>query len=119
MSITSRVTVYDGTTTVNVDGHATLSVQILTQSDGGATNLRMANGSITRQVAWEKKRVQLTCAGWMPPGLDSIDWSEQITLTVPKASGTDQYVGYCDEPVITRTAAQQIDCQWVLTLQVG
>lgn len=119
MTISSRVTVSDGTTTVNVDGHATLSVQILTQSDGGATNLRMADGSITRQVSWEKERVQLTCDGWMPPGLSSIDWSAQITLTVPAPSGTSQYVGYCDEPVETRTAAQEIDCRWVLTLQVG
>lgn len=119
MTLASRVTVYDGTTTVNVAGDATLSVRIGTQSAGGATNLRMADGDIVRQVAWEKKRVTLTCSGWKPPGLDAIDWSEQITLTVPTPNSTVQYIGYCDEPVDTRTAAAEIDCEWVLTLDEG
>ena len=100
-------------------GHATLSLQIQTRSAGGASNLRMADGSLTRQVAWEKLRVTLTCQGWMPPALGSIDWSKQITLTVPKPNGTTDYVGYCDEPQETRTAADWIDCEWVLVLEEG
>lgn len=119
MTLASRVTVFDGTTTVNVDGDATLSVRIETQSAGGTTNLRMADGDIIRQVAWEKKRITLTCSGWKPPGFDSVDWSQQITLTVPKPAGTQQYVGYCDEPVETRTAAAAIDVGWTLTLDEG
>ena len=91
MAISSRITVNDGVTSVNVDGRASLQLRINRATAGGATNLRMADGSITRQVAWEKDRVTVTCAGWTPPGLDSIDWSRQITLTVPAPGGTEQF----------------------------
>ena len=116
MSLTSRVTIYDGTTTVNVDARATLGLTIDITDAGGGTNLRMADGTITRQVAWEKKRITLTCNGWTPPGLDNIDWSKSITLTVPKPGGTVQYIGYCPQPQDTREASDQITCSWVLTL---
>lgn len=119
MTVTSRINIDDGTTSVNVDGHATLSVRLQSSSAGGATNLRMANGAIVRQVAWEKLSITLTCSGWVPPALSSIDWSEQITLTVPAAGGTTQYVGYADPPQETKTAAEEIDCEWILSLEEG
>ena len=119
MALSSRITLYDGTTTVNIDARATLSLDIGIRSAGGASNLRLANGSINRQVAWEKDLVTVTARGWMPPGLDAIDWSQQLTLTIPSPGGTTQYQGYADRPQETRTAAAAIDCTWVLNLEVG
>jgi hypothetical protein len=120
MSLTSRVTVSDGTNTVNVDARSTLGVEIQTESAGGGSNLRMADGTITRQVSWEKRRVILTSTGWIDPALSSIDWSKQITLTVPDAGGTRSFTGYCDEPQDNRgDSGGAVECRWVLTLEEG
>jgi hypothetical protein len=119
MSLTSRVTIVEGAHNISVNALATLSVRIVTRRAGGSVNLRMADGSIIRQVAWEKDLVTLTCSGWLPPALSSINWANQITLTVPAPGSTTQYVGYADPPQQTRTAAEAIDCEWELTLEVG
>lgn len=115
MSISSRVTVAG----VAIDGHATHSVSIQSQSAGGETNLRMADGSIEKQVAWEKRRITLTCSGWVPPALGAVNWSNQITIIVPDENGTRSFTGYASEPVETRAAGQTIECSWALTLEEG
>ena len=115
MTISSRVTVAG----VSIDGHATHIVTVSTQSAGGEANIRMADGSITKQVAWEKQRVTLTCSGWKPPALGSVDWSQQITIIVPDENGTRSWTGYASEPVDNRAAGATIECSWTLTLEEG
>lgn len=123
MTISSRVTIDDGTTSVDVDGYATLGISIRTESAGGRHHLRMGDGSIVRQVRWEKENVAVSFTGWVSPeesaDWDSLDWSEEITLTLPTQGGTAQYVGSSAKPTIRRSAAENISIEWDLTLEEG
>lgn len=116
MTLASRVTVAG----VAISANATLSVDVQVQSGGGATNLRLADGSITRQVAWDKRRVTLTCSGWIPPAISAVDWSAQITIIVPAPGGTSSYTGYCDRPQQSiGDSSGAVRTQWTLTLDEG
>ena len=119
MSLSSRITISDGTASVAVDGHATLDLGIEQAPAGGSTNLRMADGSLVRQVAWEKDRITITGSGWDLPALSGIDWSQQLIVTVPTATGTEQHVGMMEEFTRRRTLGAEINTEWSLTLLIG
>lgn len=54
---------------------------------GGRSSLRFANGTSLRQQAWQKLRVTLSGDGWVPLGLDSLNFEAtmQFRAGVPHA----------------------------------
>lgn len=47
---------------------------------GGRSGLRFANGASLRQQAWQKLRVTLSAEGWVPLGLDALDFEATMTF---------------------------------------
>lgn len=47
---------------------------------GGSSLLRMSDGSGVKMTRWTKTRTSISGAGWIPPGLDAIDYSAQIVV---------------------------------------
>lgn len=59
---------------------AALSLNQNVELLGGRTPLRFANGASLRQRAWRKLRVILSADGWVPLGLDSLDFEATMTF---------------------------------------
>jgi len=63
---------------------------------GGETILRAASGRGIKQMTYQRLKVTTSGAGWLPPGLDDLDYSEQHVLgcvtpkRVPAAFATRQ-----------------------------
>ncbi len=51
---------------------------------GGSTVLRMMDGTAVKQQAWRKTRTQLSASGWVPLGLDALDFSAPLVLKCAK-----------------------------------
>lgn len=48
--------------------------------DGGSAVVRTLNGSAVKMTSWTKLRTEITGGGWVPPGLESLDYSAAIVL---------------------------------------
>lgn len=59
---------------------AALSLDQAISSVGGRSALRFANGSSLRQQVWQKLRVSLNGQGWVPLGLDALDFEATMTF---------------------------------------
>lgn len=63
---------------------------------GGEDILRAASGRGIKQMTWHKTRVTTSASGWVPPGLQSLDFTVQHALacitpeTVPAVFATRQ-----------------------------
>lgn len=51
---------------------------------GGSSVLRMMDGTAVKQQSWRKTRTQLSATGWVPLGLDALDFSGPLTLKCAK-----------------------------------
>jgi len=98
----SQITVYDGTSTVNVDADATGELSESFENLGGSTIIRMLDGTGVKQENWTKWRITLVGRGWVPPGLWDLDYTQQLTLTVQdpneSPSFTKQYTVWGSRP---------------------
>ena len=47
---------------------------------GAETILRTLGGTGIKQMSWTRTRVTTSGSGWIPPGLDTLDTSQQMTL---------------------------------------
>jgi len=47
---------------------------------GGETLLRMSDGAGVAQTHWQKMAGSISGQGWMPPGLDGLDYSQPLEL---------------------------------------
>lgn len=47
---------------------------------GGFSVRRLGGGALIHQETWRRVRTVLTAAGWTPPGLSGIDWSQSFAL---------------------------------------
>ena len=54
---------------------------------GGYSVLRLLSGAARRQTQWQKRRVSFTASGWVPPGLQLLDYSQVLTLKCPLPTG--------------------------------
>jgi hypothetical protein len=53
------------------------------QSDeplGGGAVVRMSEGAAVKMTHWNKAAGSISLAGWMPPGLDGLDYSQPLLL---------------------------------------
>lgn len=118
MTAVSQITLDDGTTSVDVDGYATLDLdQRFEPIQGGATVTRFLDGTAIKQTHYDnKKKIVIRGRGWKPPALDSIDYSLSLTLTVQTDSGTANYTVFATKPVET-WIINEARAEWELTAE--
>ncbi|MCQ4274506.1 hypothetical protein [Stutzerimonas degradans] len=51
---------------------------------GGETSLRMSDGALVSMTHWERMSGSISGAGWMPPGLHGLDYSQPLELRSTK-----------------------------------
>jgi hypothetical protein len=58
---------------------------------GGETILRTINGTGIRQETWKRLRATISGSGWIPPGLDAVDSTQQqvVAFAAPLSVGCD------------------------------
>lgn len=54
--------------------------ELTEQPIGGSTVLRMDEGRAVKMQHWERQAGSISGQGWMPPGLDGLDYSQQLEL---------------------------------------
>lgn len=52
---------------------------------GGEISVRLSLGALVNMRHWEKMSGSISAAGWMPPGLDGLDYSAPLELRSCKA----------------------------------
>lgn len=65
---------------VQVPLAAGLDLQQSYEPIGGWTLLRMMNGAAIKQQHWQKLRTSVSGEGWIPEGLQALDYSAAMTL---------------------------------------
>jgi hypothetical protein len=88
---------------------ATLEItQGFKQAEGGRFLLRMADGALRVQRHWNKKRITVRCAGWLPPDIGAIDWdTDPLSITLIDLESLGDPVVY--STVCTREPEQDWD----------
>lgn len=83
---------------------AALSLTQAIDRVGGRAALRFSNGASLRQEAWRKLRVSLNAEGWIPLGLDALDFESTMAFKagVPHALRANSNI-------ITLPAARRAD----------
>ncbi len=122
MTLASQITLNDGTTTINIDGQATHGLSENFDDLGGSVIHRMLDGTAVKQTHWtsNKKRITLTCSGWWPPELETLDWSQSMTLTIksPTATGGEEsYTVFCVEPPSETWTINEAKEDWTLVTE--
>ena len=56
------------------------------QAIGGWSQDRMSDGALIKQTHWEKASGTISGQGWMPPGLDGLDYSGPLELRTTQVS---------------------------------
>lgn len=56
------------------------------QPIGGWSQDRMSDGALVKQTHWEKASGTISAQGWMPPGLDGLDYSGPLELRSKQVS---------------------------------
>lgn len=56
------------------------------QPIGGWSQDRMSDGALVKQTHWEKASGTISAQGWMPPGLDGLDYSGPLELRTTQVS---------------------------------
>lgn len=51
---------------------------------GGSSLHRMSDGALVKQTLWQKCQGTISAEGWMPPGLDGLDYSGPLELRSTK-----------------------------------
>lgn len=60
--------------------HAAGAIEQTFEDFGAFSTLRLGLGAAVHQEVWRKVRTSLSATGLIPPGLDSVDWSQSHTL---------------------------------------
>lgn len=60
------------------------------QPIGGSSQDRMSDGALVKQTHWEKAGGTISAQGWMPPGLDGLDYTSPLELRSTQASNMQQ-----------------------------
>jgi len=71
---------------------------------GGFVLLRMMNGAGVKQSHWKKVRTVISGDGWIPAGLQSIDYSAPVTIKCVAPRSV-----YSDNPIIALPAGRRAD----------
>jgi hypothetical protein len=82
------------------------------QPIGGSSADRMSDGALVKQTHWEKASGSISATGWMPPGLDGLDYTGPLELRSTQVSNMQQ-----TELVFTLTSTPRPDqAPWAFAL---
>lgn len=65
---------------IEVELHARLRWQQTYAPIGGSVVQRLSDGTGHKQTRWRRTRTVITCEGWIPPGLESLDYSGPLEM---------------------------------------
>jgi hypothetical protein len=87
---------------------------------GGETLLRMSDGAAQKMTHWQKAAGTIDGQGWMPPGLDGLDYSQPLELrsTQPstiQGAGLAYTLTSTPRPDVEPWAFALVGDQWVAT----
>lgn len=54
------------------------------ETAGGSSLHRMSDGALVKQTLWSKLQGTISASGWLPPGLDGLDYSLPLELRSTK-----------------------------------
>lgn len=60
--------------------HASLDLQQSYREIGGAAVMRMQSGAGVKQAHWKRLATTISGSGWIPPGLDALDFTAAMTI---------------------------------------
>lgn len=70
---------------IELDLHAG-AVEHADEEIGGEVSVRMSLGTLVTMLHWKKAAGVISAQGWMPPGLDGLDFSQPIELRSTQVS---------------------------------
>lgn len=88
---------------------------------GGESSARLSGGNLVSMTHWERMSGTISGSGWMPPGLDGLDYSQPLELrstkvrSVQGASTTLEIRGDA-RPDVAPWGQALVGGQWVNTL---
>lgn len=89
---------------------------------GGVTTHRMMSGASVRQTVWTRLKTTITVEGFLPPGLEGIDWKSAVELKCGLPRTISSAVSNIAIPTnrrtdagFTPTGSALVDGMWVLT----
>lgn len=91
-----------------------LDPQVSVTPLNGSTLHRLSDGSGVKQTVWTRRKVRITCTGWVPPTISSIDFSAPVTVEGQMLAGT--ITGFSDGPEDS-FSPQSAEWGWTLTLE--
>ena len=97
----SLMTLFDGTTTVIVEANASFGFKQGFSNLGGSAILRTIDGTGIKQTLWRKLAITISAYGWIPHGLNDLDYDQELTLTIIDQDDTDatkQYTVFGEKP---------------------
>ena len=65
---------------VRVPIHAALDFRQSYESIGGYSTRRMTDGTLVKQGQWLKLKTTIQANGWIPAGLDGLDYSQSLVM---------------------------------------
>jgi hypothetical protein len=99
---------------IEVPIHASLSLRQTYEPIGGSTVLRMQSGAAIKQTHWRKLRTSIQADGWIPPGLDAIDYSQPLQLACVATRSMMTSALVVDLPAARRSDAGYTPVAWAL-----
>lgn len=97
-----------------LDDRAQWSIQVRIDPAGGVARHRLSDGSLVQQVAWRRRKLVLSAEGWLPSGLEDIDWDLPHTFAGQTITG--QFTGFSDGPQKADNP-QKATFGWTLTVE--
>lgn len=86
---------------------AALDIEQSYEAIGGEAVFRTVNGTGIKQSTWQKLRVTTSGGGWIPAGLETLDFTQPLTLgcILPRAVPADFSTRQATLPAARRTDA--------------
>lgn len=66
---------------------------------------RRIDGSLSVRIQWSRLRTVITCNGWIPPGLEGLDYSQSMTLKCGAPRGITSQSNVIAVPAARRSDA--------------
>ena len=92
--------------------------ELTEESIGGSTVLRMSGGEGVKLTHWERMAGSISGQGWIPPGLDGLDYSQPLELRSTQVNaihgpGPDFTLTGTPRPDVAPWADALVGDQWV------
>ncbi len=99
---------------IEVPVMAGLSLRQTYDPIGGSSVLRMQSGAAVKQTHWRRWRTSIQADGWIPPGLDALDYSQALQLACVATRSIMTAVLVVELPAARRSDAGYAPRAWAL-----